>query len=238
VPQNNARHAVVTGGGSGIGRAVALRLARDGWRVAILGRQAGPLRETAALAPQPGIRVETCDVVNPDAVDAVGQRLGDIWGSVDAVVTAAGMNIPKRALADVSAMDFRRIVEVNLLGTFNVVRTFLPFMRGRERATVVTVVSDAGLVASAKAGAGYVASKFGLTGLTESINAELRAEGIRATAIFPGDTDTPLLEKRPIPPTDQQRAMMLQPDDVADCVMLALSLPHRAVVEKLVVRPR
>lgn len=233
-----SRHAVVTGGGSGIGRAIALRLGRDGWRVAILGRQAVALHQTAAMARQAEVRVEPCDVVDADAVRVVRDRLRDAWGGVDAVVTAAGTNLVERALTSVSAADFRRIVEVNLLGTFNAVHAFLPLLRGRDRATVVTVVSDAGLVASAKAGAGYVASKFGLTGLTESINAELRAEGIRATAIFPGDTDTPLLEKRPAPPSAEQRAVMLQPEDVAECVMLALTLPHRAVLEKLVVRPR
>jgi NAD(P)-dependent dehydrogenase (short-subunit alcohol dehydrogenase family) len=238
VKQDPIRNAVVTGGGSGIGRAVAVRLGRDGWRVAVLGRQEGPLRETATMIPSADVRVEVCDVGDPDAVDAVGSRLGDAWDGIDAVIAAAGMNIPRRGLRDLSAIDFRRLVEVNLLGAFHIVRTCVPLMRGRERATVVTIVSDAGLIASAKAGAGYVASKFGLTGLTESINAELRGEGIRATAIFPGDTDTALLDQRPVPPAREQRALMLQPDDVTECVLLAINLPHRAVLEKLVVRPR
>jgi NAD(P)-dependent dehydrogenase (short-subunit alcohol dehydrogenase family) len=157
---------------------------------------------------------------------------------VDAVVNAAGTNIARRALADVSIEDFTRVMNVNLLGAFHVVHTFLPFMRGRDRATIVNVASDAGLIGNAKAGAGYVASKFAMSGLIESINAELRGEGIRGTAIYPGDIDTPFLDKRPVPPDAAARAAMLRAEDVAECVMLAINLPHRAVLEKLVVRPR
>ena len=125
-----------------------------------------------------------------------------------------------------------------LNGTFHAVHAVLPVMRRQGEGTIVNVVSDAGLIANAKAGAAYAASKFGVTGLTQSINAEERGNGIRATAVFPGDIDTPLLEKRPQPPSPEARAKMLQPEDVAECVMLAINLPHRAVVEQLVVRPR
>ena len=77
-----------------------------------------------------------------------------------------------------------------------------------------------------------------MSGLIEAINVELRGEGIRGTAIYPGDIDTPFLDKRPVPPDAKARGAMLQAEDVADCVMLAINLPHRAVLEKLVVRPR
>ncbi len=80
-------------------------------------------------------------------------------------------------------------------------------------------------------------SKFGQNGLTQSINAEERARGIRACAIFPGDTDTPILDHRPAPPDKAARARMMRPEDVAACAWLALSLPPRAVAEELLVRP-
>jgi NAD(P)-dependent dehydrogenase (short-subunit alcohol dehydrogenase family) len=111
-------------------------------------------------------------------------------------------------------------------------------MRARGRGTIVNIVSDAGKQASPKAGPAYVMSKFGLAGLTQSINAEERGRGIRACAIFPGDIDTPLLEKRPSPPTAEARAKMLQAEDVAACVLLAINLPERAIVEELIIRPR
>jgi NAD(P)-dependent dehydrogenase (short-subunit alcohol dehydrogenase family) len=83
-----------------------------------------------------------------------------------------------------------------------------------------------------------VISKFGLAGLTQSINAEERGRGIRACAIFPGDIDTPLLEQRPQPPDAAARARMLRPEDVAECALLAIRLPERAIIEELIVRPR
>jgi NAD(P)-dependent dehydrogenase (short-subunit alcohol dehydrogenase family) len=182
--------------------------------------------------------VEPCDVTDAAAVETLAGRLHSAWGSVDVLVNAAGTNIPRRTWTDVSVADFARLVDVNLTGPFLVTRACLPLMRGRDGATVINIVSDAGLIGSAKAGAPYVASKFGLVGLSESLNAELRQEGIRACAICPGDIDTTLLDQRPVPPTAEQRAGMLQPEDLVACVMLVIDLPPRAIVEKLVVRPR
>jgi NAD(P)-dependent dehydrogenase (short-subunit alcohol dehydrogenase family) len=102
----------------------------------------------------------------------------------------------------------------------------------------VNIVSDAGKQASPKAGPAYVMSKFGLAGLTQSINAEERGNGVRACAVFPGDIDTPLLEKRPSPPDAEARSRMLQAEDVAACVLLAITLPERAIAEEIVIRPR
>jgi NADP-dependent 3-hydroxy acid dehydrogenase YdfG len=130
------------------------------------------------------------------------------------------------------------MIDSNLNGVYYIVQAFLPAMRKQKRGTVVNIVSDAARAASPKAGPGYVVSKFGLLGLTQAINAEERANGIRACAILPGDIDTPLLDKRPAPPPAEARARMLMPEDVADCVMLAVNLPERAIIEELLIRPR
>jgi NADP-dependent 3-hydroxy acid dehydrogenase YdfG len=111
-------------------------------------------------------------------------------------------------------------------------------MRARGRGTIVNIVSEAGRQASPKAGPAYVMSKFGMAGLTQSINAEERGNGIRACSIFPGDIDTPLLDKRPQPPDASARAGMLRPEDVAECVMLCVNLPPHVIVEEMLVRPR
>ena len=111
-------------------------------------------------------------------------------------------------------------------------------MRERKTGTIVNIVSDAGRQASPKAGPGYVISKFGMAGLTQSINAEERGNGIRACAIFPGDIDTPLLDKRPSPPPPEARARMMKSEDIAECALLAINLPSRTVVEEMIVRPR
>jgi NADP-dependent 3-hydroxy acid dehydrogenase YdfG len=230
--------AIVTGAGSGVGRAVALRLAAEGWHVAVVARRAEQLRETAQLAGQGSVHPYAYDVADPKAAPAVVEAMMKQFGGVHALVNSAGTNLPRRGLDVLSVEDFRHLVDVNLHGTFQFVHAVLPEMRKQGEGTIVNVVSDAGLIANAKAGAAYVASKFGVTGLTQSINAEERGHGIRATAVFPGDIDTPLLEKRPQPPGAEARAKMLQADDVAQCVMLAINLPQRAVVEQLLVRPR
>jgi NADP-dependent 3-hydroxy acid dehydrogenase YdfG len=230
--------AIVTGAGSGVGRAVALWLAREGWQVAVVGRRIEQLHETARLAAQGNIHPYAFDVADPKAAPAVVEAMAEKFGGVHALVNSAGTNLPRRGLDVLSVEDFHNLVDVNLNGTFHFVHAVLPVMRRQGEGTIVNVVSDAGLIANAKAGAAYVASKFGVTGLTQSINAEEREKGVRATAVFPGDIDTPLLEKRPQPPGAEARAKMLQPDDVAQCVMLAINLPQRAVVEQLLVRPR
>ncbi len=159
------------------------------------------------------------------------------YGPVDVLVNAAGINVPRRALEVLSDADYRAMIAVNMDGAYYCVQAFLPAMRAEKRGTIVNVISDAALAASPKAGPGYVMSKFGLRGLTQAINAEERGRGVRACAILPGDIDTALLDRRPTPPPPEARVGMLRPEDVAECVMLAISLPQRAIVEELLVRP-
>jgi NADP-dependent 3-hydroxy acid dehydrogenase YdfG len=146
--------------------------------------------------------------------------------------------VPSRSLKVLKHEDYHAMMNANLNGAYYCTQAFLPEMRARGSGTIVNIVSEAGKAASPKAGPGYVISKFGMAGLTSSINAEERANGIRACSIFPGDIDTPILEKRPAPPDAAARAKMMQPEDIAECVLLAINLPPRAVIEELLIRPR
>lgn len=233
------KNAIVTGAGSGVGRAVAIMLADEGWNVALVGRRAETLRETVQLAKKPGQQflICECDVGNWREVEKSAERIFSEFGDVEVLVNSAGTNVPQRLLNVLSVEDYHRMINTNLNGAFYWVRAVLPNMRERRSGTIVNIVSDAGKQASPKAGAGYVASKFGLAGLTQSINAEERGNGIRACAIFPGDIDTPLLNKRPNPPDETARSKMLKPEDVARCVMLCINLPQNAVVEEILIRP-
>jgi NAD(P)-dependent dehydrogenase (short-subunit alcohol dehydrogenase family) len=234
------RHAVVTGAGSGIGRAISLKLANAGWHVALVGRRKRSLSETASLVSEHGVRPEifSCDVANPIAVDEMATSVVSCFGSVQALVNAAGINIPHRRLAILSVPDFHNVIETNLFGAYYCTRAFILGMLARKDGTIVNISSEAGRQASVKSGSAYTMSKFGLAGLTQSINAEERENGIRACCIFLGDVATPLLDHRPHPPSEEIRLKMLQPDDVAECVRLVLSLPQRAIVEEMVLRPR
>ncbi len=232
--------AVVTGAGTGVGRATALLLGRHGWTVALLGRREHLLQETIRLAgdQKEKFRAYACDVSDDTALRIVAGRIHADLGPVGVLVNSAGTNTPARSWRELAVNDYRELIETNLTGAYLCVRVFLEGMRERKSGTIINIVSDAAKQASAKAGPAYVASKFALLGLTQSINAEEREHGIRACAILPGDIDTPLLDKRPSPPSPEARGKMLQPDDVAECVLLAIRLPHRAVIEELLIRPR
>ena len=232
--------AVITGAGSGVGKATAIALAAQGWSVALVGRRESVLLETAGVAGEHGGRVLVCpcDIGDAEAVAAMGMRVLAEFGNVEVLVNAAGTNAPQRALEVLSLADYRAMMDANLNGAFYCVQAFLPQMRARGSGTIVNIVSDAGKAASPKAGPGYVMSKFGMAGLTQAINAEERGRGVRACGICPGDIDTPILEKRPAPPDAAARAKMMQPEDIAECVLLAINLPARVIIEEMLVRPR
>ena len=232
--------AVITGAGSGVGRAVALKLVQQRWRVAIVGRRAEALRETIQLAGAHASRLTAygCDIGNSAAVAELGPRVLAEFGHLELLVNAAGTNAPQRSLAVLSLADYHTMIATNLHGAYYCVQAFLPQMRAQRSGTIVNIVSDAGKLASAKAGPGYVMSKFGLAGLTQCLNAEERAHGIRACAIFPGDIDTPLLNQRPLPPDAAARAKMMRAEDVAECAVFCVNLPPHVIVEEMLVRPR
>ena len=234
-----SRIAVVTGAGSGVGRAVVIELAKRGFAIALIGRREEPLRETTALADSRERKLAvSCNIADPHDVERMAERVRRELGDPSVLVNSAGTNIARRGLAELSIDDYRQVIDVNLNGAFFVTHAFLPAMRKHGSGTIVHVVSDAGVSANRISGAAYIASKFGLVGLTATINAEERNNGIRATAILPGEINTPLLDRRAVPPPLEARAKMLQAEDVAACVMLAIDLPERAVVEQLLVKPR
>lgn len=232
--------AVITGAGSGVGRAIALQLAREGWRLGLVGRRSAPLEETALLTKlaSKDVVVASCDIGDASAVKAMAAKISTGLGDVEVLVNAAGTNAPKRSLEVLSLEDYHTMINTNLNGAYYCVQAFLPGMRQRSSGTIINIVSDAGKQASPKAGPGYVISKFGLAGLTQSINAEERGHGVRACAIFPGDIDTPLLEKRPQPPGADLRAKMMKAEDVASCAVFCINLPGHVIVEEMLVRPR
>ena len=232
--------AVVTGAGSGVGRAVVLELAKRNYRVALLGRREKLSNETIALAGKTdgSLMAIACDVSAQADVTKMLGRVRAEFGDPTVLVNSAGINVARRSLAELSQADFKKVIDVNLTGAFLCIHALLPGMRKQGGGTIVNVISDAGLHANPISGAAYIAAKFALTGLTETINVEERKSGIRACAIFPGEINTPLLDKRPVPPPPEARLKMLQPEDVAAAVMFAIDLPDRAVVEKLLIRPR
>jgi NADP-dependent 3-hydroxy acid dehydrogenase YdfG len=224
----------ITGGGSGIGLAGAIELARAGAHVVISGRN----HETLAEAEKQVKSVGSCEAIALDVSNkqAVGKALERI-GRVDILLNSAGINDPKRNFFNVSAEAWDRIVGINLSGMFYCVHAVLPGMRSRKDGVIINVSSWAGRYASTLTGPAYNATKHAVVALTESINMEEGLNGIRATSVLPGEVATPILEKRPVPPTPEVRAKMLQAEDLGKTILFIASLPARACINELIISP-
>ena len=229
--------AIVTGSGTGIGAAVAAALHGAGAAVTLIGRRPEPL---ANVARQLGDRVHacTCDVSDYEAVQAAIEEATHAHGPATILVNNAGLNTNPRSVAEVSIPDWDLTVAVNLSGVFYCVRAALPAMRATGGGTIVNIASTAGRWGGSLAGAAYSSAKHGVIGLNSVINEEESSNGIRCTAILPGEVETPILDRRPEPVSAERRRAMLQPEDVAAATLLAATLPDRACITELVIKPR
>ena len=229
--------AIVTGAGTGIGEATARAFVAAGARTVFVGRRLEKLQEAARGLDSERLMLRACDVSDRIAVDALSAEVTAAWGGVDILVNNAGTNTNPRAVGAVDPEDWDHTIAINLTGVFNMVRAVLPGMRQKEDGVIITVSSIAGLRASKLAGAAYSASKHGAVALTHSINEEEVVHGIRACAICPGEVETPILEKRPEPVSAARRAAMLQPEELAQAALFVASLPPRACVPLLIIKP-
>jgi NAD(P)-dependent dehydrogenase (short-subunit alcohol dehydrogenase family) len=186
--------AFVTGAGRGVGHAIALRLSRDGYAVAVAGRSEPPLRETmAAIEALSGEAVAlTCDVRNRAGVDAAVARTEASLGHIDVLVNNAGI---AESAPFVSMPDdmWDRVLAVNLTGAYNTMRRVAPGMFERRKGSIINIASSAGKVGYPYTAA-YVASKHGLIGLTRAVALEAGRYGVRVNAICPGWVDTEMTD--------------------------------------------
>jgi len=229
--------ALITGGGTGIGRGVALAFAREGCRVAVAGRRQAPLEETAKLADEGAILFRCVDIAARESCQELIVWALEQLGSVDILVNSAGTNVVARSMAEIDPADWDRILAVNATGAFNCIHGVLPQMRARGDGVIINVSSVAGKRAVLLGGVSYNASKFAMTALGTSVALEERHNGIRVTNIYPGEVNTPLLDFRPVPVSDEHKASILQPEDVAEAALLVATLPPRANIPELVIKP-
>jgi len=228
----------ITGGGSGIGLAGGLELARAGAHVVISGRSAETLKKAEKELKAAG----SCETIALDVADQkeVARAAAEITKRhrrVDILVNSAGLNHPKRRFRDVSIDGWNQIVAVNLSGTFYCCQAVLPGMRERKDGLIINVSSWFGRYWNTLGGPGYNATKHAVVSLTETLNVEEAANGIRATCILPGEVATPILEKRPVPPPPHERARMLQAEDLGRAILFVATLPPRACVNELIISP-
>jgi NADP-dependent 3-hydroxy acid dehydrogenase YdfG len=229
----------ITGGGSGIGQAAAVEIAKGGARVVVTGRRADSLADTKDLIGRAGgqAEAEAADVADREAVERAAQAILSRHGRVDILVNCAGVNIPKRFLKDLAASDWDRVVEANLNGALYCTLAVLPSMRKRRDGLVINIGSWFARYQGYVGGAAYNASKQALTGLTHQLNMEEGMHGIRACVVHPGETVTPMQRARPKPPSPEDQAKMLKMEDLGRVVRFVAESPAHVCVNEIVVTP-
>lgn len=229
----------ITGAGSGMGRAIALRAARGGRRVVLSGRREAALNDVAATVRGIGgdAVVAPLDVTDASAVADTARRVSANHGDITDLVVAAGLNAPKRYWRDQNMVDFEAILATNLAGAAAVTQAALPAMRTTGSGSVIFISSHSGWTFSPDAGVAYSASKTALASLARTLNAQEGRHGIRACHLCPGDVDSDFLGMRPIVPNADARSRMLSPDDVARAVDFILDSPRHVRIDELVITP-
>ena len=230
----------VTGAGSGIGRACALAFARAGARLALTGRRIEMLEETAAAIGVAGGAeplLAPADVTDAEAVSRAHAMIVETLGDPLVLVNSAGGNVKQRHWDNLEASGVSQVVDLDLKATFYCTLAVLPAMRARRDGRIVHIASQAGVSLQTVSGPSYSAAKHGVVAMSASLNAEQGIHGIRSICISPGEVETPILNTRPNPPSEEERKLMLQPEDVAEAALFAATLPPRACITELILLP-
>ncbi|MFV0452275.1 MAG: SDR family oxidoreductase [Propioniciclava sp.] len=226
----------IVGGGSGIGAGAARALAAAGMRVAISGRRADRIEEVCAGLPTPN-HPAVADVTDPESLRRAHASIRDTLGEVDVLVYSAGTNVTERYWRNSDAEALAGVIDTNLNGAVRAVQLVVGGMRARGDGLVILISSWAGWRFAPGVGVGYSASKTGLAAVAETINAQERLHGIRATHLCPGDVRTEILATRPVVPSAEEQELMLTAEDVGAAVAWVAGQQPRICVNELVITP-
>jgi NADP-dependent 3-hydroxy acid dehydrogenase YdfG len=232
--------AIITGGATGIGFGIAEALAQSGYRVAIGSRRKDVVEEAASQLQslkKGQVIGLPLDVTDRDSVAEFVQAVGKHYGEIDILVNGAGVNMKNRTIGEMRPEQWDQVVAINATGAYNMIHAILPQMRQRKSGTIINISSVTGKRALALGGVAYAASKFAMTALGTCVANEVGVEGVRVTNIYPGEVDTPILEQRPVPVSQEQRDLILRPSDVGQVVLSIVSLPSRVHIPELVIKP-
>lgn len=230
--------ALVTGGGSGVGLAVAAALLEGGAKVVISGRDEKKLKAAAeSMGGTNDLLAVPCDVADPNQCALLIEAATSHFRRVDILVNNAGTNVKNRAIRELTVEAWDQLIGANLDGAFYCIRAVLPQMLSRKDGVIVNVVSIAGKRGNPLGGAGYIAAKFGMGGLGMCLSNEEKDSGIRVSNIYPGEIDTPILANRPKPLTKEQKDVILKPEDVAAAVTFVAGLSPHVSIPELIIKP-
>lgn len=233
--KKNLEHkvAVVTGGGRGIGAAIARKLAGLGASVLVCGRTREPIQNTAESISQSGLKAVAveCDVMDLRSVESLAQHVERNFGRADVLINNSGIGSFKNPLHTLPPDEWDKVLNTNLRGVYYCIRSFAPMMIRSGGGHIVNISSLAGKNPLPN-GAAYAASKWGLNGLSYSVAEELRGHNIRVSVVCPGSTNTDLS-----PHEGKNTAKMLQPDDIAHVVEMLVTQEPQSFVSEVLLRP-
>lgn len=235
----NGKIAWITGAGSGIGLAGAQALAAAGATVILSGRRTEPLEKEVAAIVSAGGKAEAMalDVSDADAATRTAQAILQRHGTIDILVNSAGMNVPNRYWKNQTASGWSEVIRINLDGSFYCIAAVLPTMRKQQDGLIINISSWAGKYPSSVTGPAYNAAKHAVIAMTESLNMEECINGIRACAVCPAEVATPIMDRRPVPPTPEERARMLQPEDLGRTIRFIAEMPPHACINEVTISP-
>jgi NADP-dependent 3-hydroxy acid dehydrogenase YdfG len=203
------------------------------------GRNEQRLRDAAdAWDGKPELLFYPADVSDRESVGRLFSWAREQLGQIDILVNSAGTNIKTRTMATMTPEQWDQVMAINVTGAYNCMYEVLPEMRARRDGLIINLSSIAGKRALTLGGIAYCASKFAMTALGTAVGNEVADEGIRVTNIFPGEANTPILDNRPEPVSDERKAAMVQPEDIGCLAVTIASLPPRAHVSEVVIKPR
>lgn len=223
------KRALVTGGAKGLGKAIAVALAKEGVHVAITGRNETALKQAADELKALGTQVTYAvfDVSDNEAVQQGINNLNETFGNFDILINNAGIS-SFSSVMDMDVQDWTEIINVNLLGTYFVTKAVLPQLIEKNQGDIVMVSSTAGLNGAATTSA-YSASKFGVIGFADSLMREVRKNNIRVCTLMPSTIASDMSKDLGL--TDGDPEKVLQPEDFAELIIANLKLPRRAMLK-------
>jgi NADP-dependent 3-hydroxy acid dehydrogenase YdfG len=229
----------VTGAGSGIGRAAATALAGAGASLVLTGRRVEPLQAVAAELEGRGgtVLVAAGDLTDKAAAHDMAVRIGERFGRLDILVNNAGTNIRERSWSQLTPERIDTILNGNLSSAFYVASAALPLMRAQKNGVMIHTASWAGRFVSPVSGPAYTAAKHAVVAMSHSINMEEFVNGIRSSVICPAEVATPILDLRPQPLSAEERARMLQPEDMGDLILYVATRPPHLCLNEILISP-
>jgi NADP-dependent 3-hydroxy acid dehydrogenase YdfG len=229
----------VTGASSGIGEAAALALAKEGATVVLSGRRRDVLQSVADRIAKAGgtAQVAPADVTDAAAVNKVADEIKSKHGRLDILVNNAGSNVTERRWSQLNPERIKQLLDTNLASAFYCAAAALAIMRSQKDGLLIHTASMAGRIVGLLSGAGYVAAKHGVVAMSHTINMEEFMHGIRSTVLCPGEVATPILDRRPVPVSPEDRARMLQPEHMADLILYIAKLPAAVCINEVLINP-